>query len=705
MSYYDALRELAQAHSIDVTYQGHGGSHVEVEDTTLLSTLRAFGVELSEQPDEHELREACRRRHDAEFARPLPRCVVATQSFPYVVKVHVPDGAPAEVTITCEDGTVRGVPQVENHTPAREIDGTWIGEASFEVPADMPLGWHTLTLVSEDFTASCGLVVVPLRLSTTDRYCEQPVAGVMAQLYSVRSEQSWGIGDFHDLGELSALLASKADADFLLVNPLHAAQPCPPVENSPYLPTSRRFINPLYLSVTDIPEYHDLDPEVQEALAAVVEPLQQRNHSAEPLDRNTAYDIKLQALREIFYLGRDQAREQAFRDFVAAEGEGLVEFATWCARRENEIANQGRHAASDEEEHIEFYLWLQWLCDQQLGAAQSQALESGMRIGIMADLAVGIHPDGADAANLAASLAPKASVGAPPDNYNQHGQDWSQPPWHPERLAEEGYTPWRDLLRTVLRHSGGLRIDHILGLFRLFWIPRGGLPAQGTYVHYDYSALVGILVLEAERAQTVVIGEDLGTFEPWVQEYLASRGIMGTSIVWFEQRDGQPLPQDAYRQLALTSVNTHDLPPTAAYLAGGHIELRERLGLLNDPEAERAQDLTWQAAVLDRCREAGVLPRERSFHGVAREDRGDIEDLLVSLHTFIAGCPSALTCTSLVDMTGDTRTQNQPGTTSDVYPNWCQPLSDGEGRAVTIEELADAELFTRVAQAGKRTVR
>ncbi len=734
VTYMDTLRALADAHNIAWSYQDTAGQTVHVSEDTLLKTLRAYGVHFgnepegwqesvfaveAENPSQEALEAALARVEATRFTRPLPPCVVATHGYPYVVHVHVHDGASARVNITLEDGSVREAEQVDNWTQPREIDGVVWGEASFRLPEDLPLGWHTLTLESDDFTSSGFLVVTPHRVPTSDGFVEHPAAGVMAQLYSVRSKHSWGMGDFSDLGRLAATVAED-DFDFLLINPLHAAEPYPPVEDSPYLPTSRRFINPIYIDIDQIPELLTLDDATREEIEEIGADFQTLNTSAEQIRRDDIYATKLQVLREIFAAGREQAREQDFRDFIAREGEGLQDFAMWCAAREaEELGVDGNHAqAPDLEELAEFYMWLQWICEQQLGAAQSAATDAGMRIGIMADLAVGIHPGGADAHNLNDVLVQQASVGAPPDAYNHQGQDWSQPPWHPEKLAEAGYIPWRDLLRTVLRHSGGIRIDHILGLFRLFWIPRGQAPTTGTYVRYDHQALIGILALEAQRAGAVVIGEDLGTFEPWVQEYLADRGVMGTSIVWFESDwDGNPLRQEHYRQLALTSVNTHDLPPTAGYLGGEHIELRHRLGLLeSDVETEHAQDLHWQAQVLERVAEQGGFdvdsPHQDSedaaasvpehFHGLERDQRGDLHALIAGLYRFIAHTPSALSCVSLVDMVGDTQAQNQPGTTKEQYPNWCIPLCDGNAEPVLIEDLRSYSLYQQVAEAARR---
>lgn len=709
MTYNDALRELAAVHGVATQYRASSGEQITVSEDTLLKTLRALDVDPGDGT-ETALRRALTRHHELAATRPLPPSVVATRQQAKVFDVHVHDGAPAEVTLHLEDGTTAVPQQVDNKTPARTVEGVTWGAASFRLPEDLPLGWHRIELQSDDRRAECQLIITPERLSTTDRYLAEPTSGVMAQIYSVRSKESWGMGDFHDLGHLAEVVAESARADFLLVNPMHAAEPLPPVEDSPYLPTTRRFINPLYLRIEDIPEYHGLDAELRAEVRGLAARFRERNTSAEEIDRDPIYGAKLQVLRELYARPGAGERVELFRTFKEREGQGLVDFATWCAHREAEAEPSNTHqAAPDLAELTDFHMWLQFLCDEQLAAAQRRATGAGMSIGVMADLAVGVHPGGADAHNLVDVLAPDASVGAPPDGYNQQGQDWSQPPWHPRRLAEAGYRPWRDLLRTVLRHAGGIRVDHILGLFRLYWIPRTQSPQTGTYVDYDHEALVGILALEAERAGAVVIGEDMGTFEPWVQDVLADRGIMGTSILWFENSpaDGGPRRQEEYRRLALSSVNTHDLPPSAGYLEGGHVALRKRLGVLTrDVAEEDAEDLAWQNRILDRVSAdscfAGTPLDGRYFSGRDRDARGTTADLLVGLHRYIAGTPSALTYTSLVDLVGDKRAQNQPGTTAELYPNWCVPLCDGDENAVLIEQLSELELFQRVSAAARR---
>ena len=322
--------------------------------------------------------------------------------------------------------------------------------------------------------------------------------------------------------------AAEHQAEFVLVNPLHAAEPVAPMEPSPYRPTSRRFANPIYLRVEDVPEVAYLsaaDRAVVEEHAAAMRSL---NLDADTLDRDRVWTAKRAAL-ELIHRQPRRIATSSFDVFRAREGEGLRDFATWCALAErfglptSTWPNDVRHPASTGVESLRqeladrvyFHQWLQWCLDEQLAAAQHAVVEAGMAIGVMHDLAVGVHPDGADAWALSGTLARGVSVGAPPDMYNQLGQDWVMPPWRPDRLAEVGYAPYRAMLRTILRHAGGLRIDHVMGLFRLWWVPPGCRPSEGTYVGYDHEALVGILVLEAHRAGAVVVGEDLGTVEPW----------------------------------------------------------------------------------------------------------------------------------------------------------------------------------------------
>jgi 4-alpha-glucanotransferase len=570
------------------------------------------------------------------------------------------------------------------------VDGRLIGEATFAVPPDLPLGYHTLRARSGGREAACPLIVTPAWVGLPRAMGSDRTWGVALQLYSVRSRRSWGVGDFNDLAELGAWAVERHRAGFILVNPLHAAELSVPMEPSPYLPSSRRFVNPLYLRVEDIREYAYLEDTERNRIRELHRQVAHLNTSA-LIDRDAAWTAKDAALRILHRAPRPPGRQIAYEAFLAREGDGLQDFATWNALA-TEYGLDWRHwparyhspdaAAVDafREEHrdeVDYLCWLQWIIDGQLSDLQGRAKRVGMPVWLMQDLAVGVNPRGADAWSLQAVIAQGVSVGAPPDASNQLGQDWSQPPWCPLRLAASGYTAYRDLLRSVLRHAGGLRVDHIIGLFRLWWIPEGAAPTAGTYVRYDHEALVGILALEAVRANALLVGEDLGTVEPWVRDYLRERGVLGTSVLWFEyDQEGKPLAPEHWRELCLATVTTHDLPPTAGYLAGDHVRLRHQLGLLTrDLQEELAVDSHEREAWLNLLRQRGLLAA------------GDGPDAVTeALHTLLMASPAHLIGVSLPDMVGDRSIQNQPGTDSE-YPNWRMPLCQADGSPLLLEDL------------------
>ena len=702
------LRELAAHHHVVTTFKGWDGTPRTVSDETLRRVLSALGVSAGSG---EELAAALADGRLAPWRRTLPGAVVVREHGSGSVTVHTPAGQETRVLITLEDGGRRELEWPPAPAEELDVDGVRIARTLLLLPADLPLGWHRLEVQGGGRRAETVLVVTPSRLTTTAELAGRRVWGLMAQLYSVRSSRSWGIGDLDDLADLAALTGAEYDAGFILINPLHAAEPVPPLEPSPYLPTTRRFFNPLYIRVEDVPEYGYLPGEARAAAEESAKTLGAANLSAALLDRNASYAAKLAALEQIFLVPRSIAREQQFDRFRALEGRGLEDFALWCALAETLPvgAAEWQRITGPDSPYVQahaselaargkFYQWLQWICDQQLENVQSAARSAGMAIGVVHDLAVGVHPAGADAWMLRPVLAQGVSVGAPPDMFNQQGQDWSQPPWHPQRLPDAGYLPYRDMLRTVLRHAGGIRVDHILGLFRQWWIPSGSAPGEGAYVHFDHEALVGILALEAERAGAVVIGEDLGVFEPWVQEYLGERGVLGTSILWFEQTETGPRLPEEYREWALTTVNTHDLPPAAGYLAGEHVDLRASLGLLSRPvEEERAADAAAREAVLALVRSRGLLPDT----GATGQD--SIRETVEALHSFILQTPSVLIGMSLTDAVGERQTQNQPGT-DDEYPNWRIPLCGPDGQAILLDDLPSNERFTSLANLMKRSV-
>ena len=695
-----SLAELARRYGIAAEYDDWSGRRVAIPEATIVAVLAALGVAAVTERDRGDAIAASER---SDWARALPPTVVGHTGGPTTFWAHVPHGDPAEVWVALEDGTIRGdLHQIDNFTPPFDLDGGLVGEASFVGPAGLPVGYHRLHLRSGDTQTSTALIMAPDWLGLPERLGARRAWGLATQLYSVRSQRSWGVGDLTDLTDLAVWSASRHGADFLLVNPLHAAAPpgpTAPMEPSPYLPTSRRFTNPLYLRVEAIPEFADLPK--RGAVHRLRSDIQDRAGNRDTVDRDSAWSAKRSALELVYRVPRSAGRELGYAAFREREGRALDDFAAWCALAEEYGPDwhrwpeslrhpAGRGVAGFVEKNpvaVDFHRWLQWQLDEQLAATQSQAVRAGMALGVMHDLAVGVHPRGADSWALQDVLASGVAAGAPPDEFNQLGQDWSQPPWRPQQLEDLEYEPFRAIIRAALRHAGGVRIDHIIGLFRLWWIPDGAPPTEGTYVRYHHEAMIGIVALEAHRAGAVVVGEDLGTVEPWVRDYLRGRGLLGTSVLWFERDGGGgPLPPEHWREYCLSTVTTHDLPPTAGYLAGDHVRLRESLGLLTRPATdELASSRAELAAWLAELRRVGLLDGDGPHRADGANDL-DTESIVVALHRYLGLTPSRLVGVALTDAAGDRRTQNQPGT-CDEYPNWRVPLTGPDGRAMLLEDV------------------
>ncbi|WP_246451501.1 4-alpha-glucanotransferase [Allostreptomyces psammosilenae] len=716
------MRRLAALHGIDVSYES-GGRVLPVAAETVVAVLAAFGVDASDA--------AAGRRALEEYAardrrRLLPAFTTAVAGRP--CSVRVPEGA--QVWLELEDGgEIRDLPR----TPYADRRG---------LPEGLPLGVHRLRarLGAEHGRGDGGEVTAEGALAVTPRRLGPPPGpgwGLMAQLYSVLSRRSWGMGDLADLAELASWSARELGAGFVQINPLHAAIPVPPADPSPYRPSSRRFPDPVYLAVERVPEYAHLEA----ADRARVDELAARARALTGgvlregalIDRDAVWTLKRAALEIVHRVARGVGREADYRAFLAREGAALEDHATWCALAERHgpawrswpaalrdpRSAAVRRARADAADRVDFHRWLVWLCEEQLAEAQRRAVAAGMPIGLVHDLAVGVHPEGADAWALQGVLAPGVTVGAPPDAFSPHGQDWSLPAWRPDALAEAGYGPYRELLRAVSRHAGAVRVDHVMGLFRLWWVPEGAPPTAGAYVRYDAEAMVGLLALEAHRAGTAVIGEDLGTVEPGVREVLADRGVLGTSVLWFERdyargADGVSgrapvLPPGRWRELCLATVTTHDLPPTAARLSGDAVRLRHRLGLLGGEaalEGELAADAVELEEWLGILVEAGLLPEGAgeavgAGGGEAGAGGGGEElaerRVVEALHRFLLRTPARLVGVWLPDGVGDRRPQNVPGT-FDEYPNWRLPVADPRGRPLSLEELVRSDRLRSLAR-------
>jgi 4-alpha-glucanotransferase len=708
------LARLADAYGVATSYLDWARRPKPVSEEAVRHALSAMGVEAStaEQID-GALAEVA--------SRPWRRLVAPTT---IVVpddpdrrrlRVHVPRGTAVTTTIELEDGSAVRLPEPGPALTTDERGGILREAREVAVPADLPLGYHRVAVDVDGpdpgpVRHEEGLLVVaPAACPGPDRL--EPAWGWMLQLYALRSHRSWGLGDLADLREIVEWSGRDLAADFVVANPLHAAAPTLPVENSPYYPSSRRFVNPLYLRIEDLPAYAAADEQTRAEVDRLAAPLRQRNTS-DRIERDAVWTAKLAALELLHEV--DPEREEALEGFRVDRGAALTDFATFCALAERhgtpwqDWPEELRHpdggavraARHELAERVAFHEWLQLCCDRQLRDAQGAAEAAGMQVGIVHDLAVGVDPGGADGWALQDHLARAVTVGAPPDSFNQRGQDWRLPPLRPDRLAETGYAPFRDMMAAVLRHAGGIRIDHVMGLFRLWWVPEGRSPADGTYVRYPAEDLLAILALEAHRADAVVVGEDLGTVADEIRAALHDAGVFGSRVLYFERtepdEDGDDRLRRAeeYPRQTLASVTTHDLPTAAGWWADEAVRVQGRLGLLGE-------STTLEAELERKAREKAEMRDLLVAEGVLEEGTTDPDDLREALHAFLARCSSLLVAAQPADAIGDLRQPNLPGTT-DEYPNWRLPVAaPGRGgadpRPVLIEELREDPQVRRLA--------
>ncbi|HVF74653.1 MAG TPA: 4-alpha-glucanotransferase [Acidimicrobiales bacterium] len=452
------------------------------------------------------------------------------------------------------------------------------------LPPDVPLGYHSLDGVR--------IIVTPGRCHLPD---DLRIWGWAVQLYALRSSESWGIGDLGDLRRLGEW-ARSAGAGMLLVNPLHASLPDKP-QASPYFPSSRCFRDPIYLRV---------DGDEGRSLS-----------SSLLIDREAVWRVKRPALERAFAAFEGSPE---FDRFVAEAGELLHNYAAFCG-------------------DVEFNSWLQWRLDVQLA-------EAGAALPVMQDLAIGVDPAGADVALWPDVFCLDARVGAPPDEFNAKGQDWGLPPFNPHRLQEAGYEPFIQTVRAGFRHAGGMRVDHVMGLFRLWWVVGEG---EGAYVTYPAEDLLGILALESVRAQAFVVGEDLGTVEPWMRETLAVWGVLSYRLLWFEEDRPASFPRQA-----LAAVTTHDLPTVAGLWSGSDLEEVRSLGL--EPNEESTEGI-----------------RKRLLSWIEADDSAPVDEVVQRTHALLAEAPSMIVTATLDDALCVEPRPNVPGTT-DERPNWSIPL-------------------------------
>ncbi len=534
--------------------------------------------------------------------------------------------------------------------------------ATTAVPADLPTGYHQLLF--EGAAEPISLIVSP-----KECWCPPNLStwGWAVQLYSARSRESWGIGDFADLDRLARWSAQDLKAGMMLVNPLSSATPIIPQQSSPYYPTSRIFLNPLALHIEWIPNASSATiPELANLTSAAHE-----LNTNSCIDRDRIFELKMQALNSLW---KHFESDAAFDAFCRDRGEELLQYAVFCALAEH--FKSGWHSWPEEFRHpeseavkefstrnadrVRFYQWLQWLVDIQLQ-------RSAQHLALMQDLPIGVDPDGADAWAWQDYFAHGIGVGAPPDEFNTQGQSWGLPPFVPHQLRAAGYRPFIHTIRAAFRHGGGLRIDHVMGLFRLFWIPNGMPPAKGAYVRYNADEMLAIVALESERAQAYVVGEDLGTVEDSTREKLAEWGVLSYRLLWFEKTPPSGFPKEA-----LSAITTHDLPTVAGLWTGADMAKQLKLGL--KPNEESTLEI-----------------RANLKHLTGLDDSAPIEDVIAGAYEQLAKSPSRILTAALDDAAAAVERPNIPATTSELNPNWSR------GLPLFIEDLMTSPLPKKIA--------
>jgi 4-alpha-glucanotransferase len=696
------LRALAERCGIAPAYAGYDGRPREVPSTTHERLLAALGFDVSSEARAAEV------LHTLDLADAQPglapvRVVRAGTPELRRVEVRLPAQASGtlryRIEVELEDGQ-KNVSEGETHADAARLP------LALPAAAELQFGYHTLRcdleLGGRRWSSTQDLIVAPPHcLGLSERIGKRRAVGVWTHLYTVHSQRSWGIGD---LSDLSSLLdwASNLGLEFLGINPLHAADN-QAGEVSPYYTLSRLYRNPIFLAPERAVERSgSLDGRALLATAEV-QALRSAVQAHSRVDYAKIDALKRTVLQAAFRTFNGRHRDQntelgrAYTAYRQREGQPLGRFAVFSALREHLLrsqpGSQDWHAwpvsyrdpdspavaafAAEQREQVEFHAYLQFEFEQQLAACERTARGAGMPIGLYGDLALGDAPFSADIWARQDLYANGANVGAPPDPYSDTGQDWGLAPFHPLGMRADRYRTWRALIRQSLQHTGLLRIDHVMGLGRQFWVPTGALATEGGYVRYPLADLLGILALESRRAGTLVVGEDLGVVPDGFRETMADNAVNRSQVLYFQYgHDGVPLGSRDYARNALATVSTHDLPPVVGFWQGVDLQVRRRADNIPD-DAALAQALRMRehdkARLLQLLRREGLLPgagEPGQVAGVVQEP--SMAELVEALHLFLAGSASRLIGIALDDLTLERDALNVPATRLADAPNWAR---------------------------------
>ncbi|MCC2642601.1 MAG: malQ [Nitrospira sp.] len=737
---HDLLRLLGSRAGISADYHDIAGIlHITSDDTTR-AILAAMGFRVESR---EALAEELVAWDEAFWRQPCDPILILQLGYDsthWSFRLPLEDGEEQTLSVawklTDEKGTIihrkeAGPPLIPQDTGY--VAGRRAVRLEFPLVSDLALGYYDLSVEARGATVetkgSLCIVVAPPHCYVPDFLSQGGrVWGLALQLYSLRSRTNWGVGDFTDLSRLVEWAGHELGAGIIGLNPLHALKNSRPHHLSPYSPTSRLFLNELYIDVDRLPEYRtSLDAqrlrksaEFQKELDAVRRADRVDSESVVKLKRAMLECAYRQFLQDNYrgqepILQPNSARGWLLERFIRDEGDSLERFALFQVLEEErrsiepspalwpEWPEQYRSPGSPalgefakrHSKRLRFFQYMQWVASDQLKDANSRAAHVKMTIGLYPDLALGSDRNGAEAWMLQDVLALNADCGAPPDAFAPQGQNWGFAPYHPLRLKATGYRSFIELLRKTLRQGGAIRIDHVMMLFRLFWVPRGLAASTGAYVQYPAEDLLRILALESTRSRTLVIGEDLGTVPDYVREQLSRYKILSYRVFYFERNwdNGSFKTPSAYPEQSLAVVTTHDLPTLSGYWLGEDIRLRARLGMLSDEQAmqpaleERMRDKRHMLAAL---KASGLLPP-----GMSDEPEHVptmTAELCQAVHAYLADSRAWVVMANLDDVTGEVTQMNLPGTL-DAYPNWSRKLS------LTLEDLQQDEPVRSLAAA------
>ncbi len=701
------IERLARLRGIGDAYHDYRGELHHFSLETKAALLRAMGCSVDEPA---ALAQELSRLEVARWRDFLPP-VAAARGARIGIDVNVTArefGSTLLWSVRLEDGTRRnGMTSTADCVEIwrGEVEGSWITRRRFELPLDLPTGYHELEAkIAGGAAGTCLLIVSPSRCyEPTPVIAGRRLWGMAVQLYALRSRHNWGIGDFNDLKTFIRWVASQG-AGFVGLNPLHALAPADPDRSSPYSASSRYFLNVLYIAVPSVPEFQDCAAARQRLADPAIAQRLQELRSSEWVDYRGVADLKFEILALLYRDFRDRhltsgtGRARDFHAFVAGGGAPLQTHARFDALdryfratlgvvsgwlswpEEFRDVNGGaaaRFAAAHPEE-VEFYLYLQWLAHEQLCAAQALTRALGMPIGLYGDYAVGANPSGSETWADQSSYRMGAEIGAPPDPLALKGQGWGIPPQDPCVMQAQQLRGFVALIRGNMRYYGALRLDHVMSLFRLWWVAAGFSPTEGAYVHYPLQQLLTVVCQESARAACLVVGEDLGVVPDEMRRAMPEYGLYHYKVLLFEKLDGRFRRPDEYARHALATVTTHDMPTLRSYWEGRDIELRRRLNLYPSAEVEaqvireREHD---RELLLGALQEQGLNPAQPA----TRFDAFTPE-LAQALHLYLARSATALVALQIEDLLGMTEPVNVPGTDKE-YPNWQRKVS------VDVEDL------------------